>query len=191
VTVESVRRVMVVGPQGYDIARVRQLLAGRELRRKGEEEPVGLLALLPNSEKTVQRYVRAAHIWSTVTPVMLPGYDDPDGLRRKLRQRPTASEQKRLLERLDRRIRSLLREAFLQAGWPRELIDHQETVMEYREVGFRAGVDLSRRYNLPPLKFPRYHVRATFPHLVQGPLAVGAGRYRGLGLFASEAGAVG
>ena len=31
-----------------------------------------------------------------------------------------------------------------------------------------------------------YHVTVTFPHPVSGPLAIGAGRYRGLGLFACE-----
>jgi CRISPR-associated protein Csb2 len=31
-----------------------------------------------------------------------------------------------------------------------------------------------------------YHVRVRFPHSVSGPLSVGSGRYRGLGLFAVD-----
>jgi CRISPR-associated protein Csb2 len=145
---------------------------------------VGLLSLLPSSDRNVQPYVRAARRWSTVTPVLLPGFDDPDGLRRKLHRRPTADAQQHLLERLHRRVLSLLREAWRQAGWPEVLL--ASTAVEYREAGFRPGVDLSRRYALPPLRFPRYHVRVTFPHPVRGPVVLGAGRYRGLGLFAAD-----
>ena len=49
-------------------------------------------------------------------------------------------------------------------------------------------VDLARRYRLPesPSPMPTYHVRVRFPAAVRGPLAVGAGRYRGFGLFAVE-----
>ena len=119
-----------------------------------------------------------------MTPVVLPGFDDPDGLRKKLNDRPNAEQQKNLLGRLDRRILDLIKKAFRQAGWPNELVEQSD--LEYREVGFRAGVDLSRRYELPPLKFSRYHVRVRFRHSIQGPLIVGAGRYRGLGVFAAE-----
>ena len=55
-------------------------------------------------------------------------------------------------------------------------------------MGFRAGVELARRYEVPAnlKKFPAWHVRVRFPQAVGGPMAVGAGRYRGLGLFAGE-----
>ena len=65
-------------------------------------------------------------------------------------------------------------------------IADQKIRPEYRTAGFRPGLDLSNRYELPPMKFPRYHVRVRFPQPVRGPLAIGAGRYRGLGLFAAE-----
>ena len=184
--VESIRRVLVVGPPGSDITRIRQLLGGAELTRKGADEPEAMLSLIPQSDRNVTHYTKSTHAWSTVTPVMLPGYDDPDGLRRKLKERDgkSAAEQKHLLDRLDRRILGLLRDAFIQAGWAADLI--AQCGIEYRSVGFRAGVDLASKYELPPLHFPRFHVRVTFPQSVRGPLAVGAGRYRGLGLFAAE-----
>jgi CRISPR-associated protein Csb2 len=182
--VESIRRVLVVGPPGTDMSRIRQLLSGRELMEEGRPDPVAMLSLISQSDRNVSRYTRSARAWSTVTPVVLPGFDDPDGLKKKLNERPNAELQKNLLERLDRRILDLIKKAFKQAGWPNELVERAE--LEYREVGFRAGVDLSRRYELPPLKFPRYHVRVRFRHPIRGPLAVGAGRYRGLGVFAAE-----
>ena len=182
--VESIRRVLVVGPPGSDIARIRQLLSGAELVDRDSQQTVAVLALIPLSDRNVTNYTKSARVWSTVTPVMLPGYDDPDGLRRKLKERPNAEVQKHLLERLDRRILHLIHEAFLHAGWSGELVRGAE--IEYRNVGYRAGVDLANRYELPPLKYPRYHVRVRFPLAVRGPLAVGAGRYRGMGLFAVE-----
>jgi CRISPR-associated protein Csb2 len=78
----------------------------------------------------------------------------------------------------------LIRKAFEQGGLPGESV--RQAAVEYREPGFRPGVDLARRYRLEPLAFPRYHVRVRWPHAVAGPLAVGAGRYRAPGLFAVE-----
>jgi len=140
-----------------------------------------MLSLIPQSDRGVLHYIREARTWSTVTPVMLPGFDDPDGIRRRLKKEDgkTAAEQRRLLDQLDARVMGLLRKSFEQASFPAGAI-------EYRAVGFRAGVDLASKYILPPLHFPRFHVRVTFPQPVRGPVAVGAGRYRGLGLFAAE-----
>ncbi|HVS40176.1 MAG TPA: type I-U CRISPR-associated protein Csb2 [Gemmataceae bacterium] len=183
--VESIRRVLVVGPPGSDIARIRQFLSGAELMEEGRPDPVAMLSFIPQSDRNVSHYYTpSARVWSTVTPVVLPGFDDPDGLRKKLNERWNAEVQKKRLDRLDRRTLDLIKRAFKQAGCPTELVEDAE--LEYREVGFRAGVDLAMRYELPPLKFPRYHIRVRFRHPIQGPLAVGAGRYRGLGVFAAD-----
>ncbi len=125
-------------------------------------------------------------MWSTVTPVILPGYEDPRGLRGKLKRNRGPEVQKRLLLRLERRAEGLLRKAFRQAGLPPELVD--SATLEWRTAGFRPGVDLAQRYCRPESqqKMPAYHVRVRFPVLVRGPLAVGVGRYRGLGVFSGE-----
>ena len=61
------------------------------------------------------------------------------------------------------------------------------TELSWRGIGFRAGLEPATRYELPDrVNGPRYHVRVRFAHPVRGPLAVGAGRYRGLGVFAVE-----
>ncbi len=184
--VESVRRVIVASPPGSRVREIQQMLAGADLIRDGETEPVAILSLLPQSDKCVKPYSRPSRAWSTVTPVLLPGYDDPAHLRRKLKDNSDPVVQKRCLERLDHRTLDLLKKAFRHAGFAPELVEQMQ--IEWRRGGFRAGVDLASRYCPPKnlAKFPAYHVRVRFPHSIPGPLAVGAGRYRGFGLFAAE-----
>ena len=160
--VESIRRVLIAAPAHCreEIAWVRRTLAGEELvNEKGVSE--ALVTILPGSDWVLQQYIASCKTWTTVTPVILPGHDD--GILKK------ASK--------------LLKTAFAQAGYPEEILERTE--LEWRRVGFRAGVDLASRY-LPPENInhgPRYHVLVTFPHPIYGPLVVGGGRFRGFGLF--------
>lgn len=165
--VESIRRVLIAAPPGFNdrITWIRRRLPGQEL--VWDQEAVGLLNLLVTDDWVLNQYLGpkdGVRSWSTVTPVVWPGHDDRD---------PDKAER-------------ILRKAFVDAGISRELVDGI-TELEWRGVGFRAGVDLATRYCIPqPLKGPRYHVRVKFSHPIRGPFAVGAGRYRGLGLFAAE-----
>ncbi len=197
--VESIRRVLIVGPPGENLDRLRQLLNGRELVPQNEGAgPVAMLVVGSRADKVVDPYVRSAHVWSTVTPVVLPGFDDPDGIRRRLSERDptralTGDEKRRQLAALNRRTCDLLLKAFAHAGIGPELLsaeklDRGEAELEWRDVGFHAGVDLARRYSVNTPRYPRYHVRVRFSHSVSGPLAIGAGRYRGMGVFAVEFG---
>jgi CRISPR-associated protein Csb2 len=161
--VESIRRVLIAAPPGFRDRTdwIRQRLPGQEL--VWGEETFGMLNQLPKSDWVLKQYVGESRVWSTVTPVVLPGYDDRD----------------------DTTAERLLRRAFVHAGFSEEVACGLG--LDWRNVGFRAGVDLASRFCLPDrLNGPRYHVRVTFPHPIRGPLAVGAGRYRGLGLFAGE-----
>jgi len=183
--VDSIRRVLIVAPPhcNQKITWARRAMAGVELINDSKQ-PEALLTILPGSDNVLQQYTGRSTKWSTVTPVILPGYDDPDHLRRKLKKGVDAETQKRFLDRLDARIDGLLRKAFLQAGYSSELV--AQIKLEWRDVGFRAGVELASRY-LPPEnlnKSPRYQVRVTFPLNIIGPIAVGGGRFRGFGLFA-------
>lgn len=184
--VESIRRVLIAAPSqcGPSITWLQRALAGAEL--VNDNAAAALLTILPRSDHVLQQYVGEARTWSTVTPVILPGFDDPDHLRRKLQQGCDAETQRRYLERLDTRLENLLRKAFRQAGFSDDLL--AETQLEWRGIGFRAGVDLASRY-LPPQNLSassRVHVRVRFPIPIRGPLAVGSGRFRGFGLFAQE-----
>jgi CRISPR-associated protein Csb2 len=180
----GIRRVLVVGPPGCDLAPLRRRLNGEELIDQESKEPVAMLSGIPTTDRNVARFLAPSRTWSTVTPVILPGYDDRNGLRSKLKSRKTAEQQTNLLARLDARILSLIWKAFHQAGWTDDALAGAE--VEYRAVGWFPGVDAAKNYELPPLRFPRYHLRIQFPRAVAGPLAIGGGRYRGVGLFASE-----
>jgi CRISPR-associated protein Csb2 len=182
--VESIRRVLIAAPPhcGQQVTWARRAMAGAEL--VSHNGAAALLTILPGSDWVLRQYVEESRTWSTVTPVILPGYDDPDHLRRKLKDCRDAETQKRYLARLDARMDVLLRKAFRQAGFSSELVEQIE--LEWRGVGFRPGVDLVSRY-LPPANLgnsPRIHVRVRFPTAVRGPIAVGSGRFRGFGLFA-------
>jgi len=112
-------------------------------------------------DANVGPYVGRGRTWSTVTPVVLPGYDD-----------------NRAAKAL-----GLLRKSFVQAGVSEEAVAGAE--IRFRGVGYRPGQDLARDYEAPNASSgPKYHVWVRFPVAVTGPLAVGKLRYRGLGLFA-------
>jgi CRISPR-associated protein Csb2 len=185
--VESTRRVLIVAPPhcGQQVAWARRALAGAELVNH-EGNAAALLTILPTSDWVLRQYVESSTTWSTVTPVILPGYDDPDHLRRKLRNGVDAETQKRYLAKLDSRMEDLLRKSFRQAGYSDELM--RDAKMEWREVGFLAGVGKASAY-LPPENLTnatRVHVRVRLPTEVTGPMAIGSGRFRGFGLFVND-----
>ena len=182
--VSGIRRVLVVGPPGFDLAPLRRRLNGEELIDENSKQPVAMLSGIASTDRNVTPFLSPARTWSTVTPVILPGYDDPDGLRAKLKDRGTTEKQKNLLARLDARILALIWKAFHQAGWTADALAGTE--VEYRAVGWFRGLDLAKKYELPKLRFPRYHLRIRFSRPVAGPVVIGAGRYRGMGVFAAE-----
>jgi CRISPR-associated protein Csb2 len=126
------------------------------------------LARLNRDDRFLRLYTKPAEVWASVTPVLLPGYDDRKVHRGNQRKRLDRAEQ-------------LVCKALAQAG-----------------VGFPARIELSRvpfwpgtlhaREYCPRAKlahYPRWHVRLTFDLPWTGPLAVGAGRHVGFGLFAA------
>lgn len=162
--VEGIARVIVAASPTLEaeLSWVRARLGGQEL--VWNQQPVALLEPLPLGDAVVQRYIAASDRWSTVTPVILPGHDD----------------------RSAKKAERLLRRAFLQAGFEHEVVEGIQE-LEWRKVGFRPGVALASHY-LPPDKIhgPLFHVRVRFSRPYAGPIAVGAGRHRGMGIFATE-----
>lgn len=191
--VGNVRRVILASfAEDFEseIAWARRTLSGAELIDE-KKRPVALLSLLPKTDRVVVQYTQQAASWATVTPVVLPGYDDPDHYRRRLKNGIGAHEQKKLLSRLDDRIDGLLRKAIIQAGFSGVLAEHAE--LEWRNSGFLPGVDLASRYGVPDhlRRFPRLHVRLRWRDAqkrsvqVSGPICLGGGRFYGIGLFAA------
>ena len=170
--VTAIRRVLVSAPPGEEaaVAWLRRALSGQELVALGSADPVAVLSLLPQTERALKSYVEPSPVWSTVTPMVMTGHDDNN----------------------QAKAERLVRRALTQAGVPDELA--RCAGLEWRRVGFRAGVELSTRYVVPECfdRRARYHVQIRWlgvrggPVAVQGPLAIGAGRYGGLGLLAAH-----
>lgn len=164
-------RVLVAAPPALaaEIAWVRRALSGAELIDESTRTPQALLSPLPDDEWTLRRYTRASSAWTTVTPVVLPGYDEGKAHKGE----------------------ALIRRSLAHAGIPGRLVDQAE--VDWRLGGWLPGVELATRYDTAAfLKGrPRYHLRVCWrdggrPCPLPGPLSVGAGRYAGFGLLVPE-----
>lgn len=202
-TIGSIRRVLVT-VNGHctpeEFQRIVRALEGRELIDEKQQRPVAFLRRQPGKDRAVADYFAiesASAVWTTVTPVVLPGHDDPRQLRRRLSDTSTlltAEAKEQIVRKLEDRTERLLRKAFLDAGLPPSLVADAD--LQWRGTGFLPGVELSSRYSAPDQcrRFRRVHVRVTWrertpdgelrPKKIAGPLCVGSGRYSGLGLFA-------
>jgi CRISPR-associated protein Csb2 len=184
-TVGAVRRVIVFSTdaRSRDTARGRRARGGMDLVDENTGEVQAVLAATSRSDRVIKRYLSESFTWTTVTPLVLPGYDDPGGLRKKLRTMTRADDQRAVLERLMKRRDGLVRKALRQGGIGDELAFAAR--IETRDVGFLAGVDKASRYAVPShlVNSPRVHVKLTWPVKVAGPLCFGRGRFSGLGLF--------
>jgi CRISPR-associated protein Csb2 len=193
--VSGVRRIIVTSFDDElddEIAWARRALSGEELTFASNGSTEALLSLLPESDLMVRQYVHSATTWATVTPVVLPGYDDPDHYRIRLREGEIgANEQKRLLDRIAQRIDGLLRKAIMHCGLSQALAEHAS--IEWRGNAFWPGSELASRYAVPDhlRRFPRLHVKISWrdgndlPVAIPGPICIGGGRFYGLGLFAA------
>lgn len=195
--VGPVRRVLVTAYGSIERAEFRglvQRLDGLELIDEKTNAPAALLSRLPDSDKvTKDNYLASSDTWATVTPVILPGYDDPRKLRHRLRGKSaiTAAEKNALVAKLDQRIDHLLRKALRQAGYSEAIASH--AAIDWRDSGYLPGTDLASRYMTGDQhrRYLKLHVRIQFrnehghPIPTPGPLCIGGGKFSGTGLFAS------
>lgn len=197
-SVGGIRRVLVSALGSADresFNRFVRQLNGQELIDAKSKEPAAVLVRQTGADSVAHRYIQESTTWASVTPVILPGYDDPRKLRKRLSAANapplTAEEKNELVRKLDARVEHLLRKAIVQAGFPEALARHAE--LEWRSTGFWPGADLVSRYAVPDQhrRFRRLHVRITWrssdgqPLKVAGPICLGGGKHTGLGLFAA------
>ena len=170
-----IRRLLIAEPYGGDGARAawagRRLL-GQTITDKDGNERGELLELWRrpsrpsrgrrSPQEMVKGYVGEHRVWSTVTPVVLPGFDDGK------------------LVKAER----LFLKAVQQAGISVDGI----TDVTLRKAPFWSGSQHPRDYRRPKyLKhLPKWHARIDFRELVSGPIAVGSGRHAGLGVMAGS-----
>ena len=161
-----IRRLLIAEPYGGDgfrAAWARSRLEGQVLRDIDRNERGRLLEVSGRrSENMISRYAGESRSWSTVTPVILPGYDDG-----KL-----AKAEKLLLQAIE--------QAGLSITGIRDLT--------LRKAPFWPRSQHPNHYQLPSYlrHLPGWHVKLTFYEPALGPLALGPGRHIGLGLMANS-----
>ncbi len=170
-----IRRVMLSQPSGStgDLCRaLGQLFDGQMLTPLNGEDRFPPMYLERIDErrrdKVLPYYTGISRVWTSVTPMLLPGYDD--------RKQHRGDHQKRLA-----RAEQLVCKAMIQAD-----IDTPAQI-ELSRVPYWPGSLHAQSYQ-PREKlnnYPRWHVRLTFDQPFTGPFAIGAGRHCGLGLFAA------
>lgn len=192
----DIRRVLVAvqGPiDAGTFRRFTRVLEGQELIDEDAREATALTFQCAEKDGAVAPYFSKSATWSTVTPVILPGFDDPNKLRRRLKPSDEpllAAEKNGILTKLDARIETLLKKAIRQSGFSEKMAQHAE--LEWRNSGFWPGTALASQYAVPKQhrRYRRLHVRITWrtpdgaPLEVSGPICIGGGRFSGLGLFA-------
>jgi CRISPR-associated protein Csb2 len=195
--VGSIRRVLVtargnLAPQEF--RRLTQRLDGQELTDEKSQEVAALIFRKGDSDGAIRPYFEESATWATVTPVILPGYDDPRKLRRRLDDpdAPLATDEKtELLRKLDARIEHLLRKAIVQSGFSEAMARDAE--LDWRSTGFWPGTAHAAKYAVPEQhrRYRRLHVGITWRSSdgqivkVPGPICIGGGKHSGLGLFAA------
>lgn len=143
----------------------RQMLPGQFLNDDKTGDRKAMLAPLTGIDWVLQQYVGTLDTWATVSPVILPGSDEG---------KFTKTEK-------------LFFKALRHAGYSPEAL----TELEFRNVSFWPGGELALKFQRPDyLKknhWSVYHVRLRWRNAVAGPIAIGAGRHCGLGIFAASA----
>ena len=158
-----IRRLLIAEPFGGDGSHKRwaqERLLNAVLRdQDGNDRGVLLDPWRAASGPMIARYVDQARTWCTVTPVILPGFDDG---------RHAKAEK-------------LFLTAVRDAGLPIDAVAE----LTMRKAPFWPAQH-PRQYAVPAYlnHLPAWHVQIVFREQVPGPLAIGAGRHAGLGIFA-------
>jgi len=164
-----IRRVLIAEPFGGDgshSAWAEQRLRSQSLQDHDGNERGALLDLWRQSSRgMLALYVDQHRTWTSVTPIILPGFDD--GKRTKA----------------DR----LFLQAVQQAGLPVQAISD----FTLRKAPFRTGLH-PNQYRRPDYldsgkgrRFSAWHVHMSFRDPLAGPITIGAGRHVGLGVLAA------
>ena len=192
-TVGAIRRVLVTVKgriSNDEFKRIVRNLEGCELVDEQTGEIIAFLRQQSHNDNAIKTFFAKACEWVSVTPVILPGYDDPGKLRRRLNSgNLTSQEKENIVIKLEKRIDSLLRKALIQAGYPDEHV--KNAFIQWRGSGYLPGVDLAKNYAVPGQhrRYRRLHVRILWrdpqgnPLDIRGPICIGGGRFTGLGLF--------
>jgi CRISPR-associated protein Csb2 len=158
-----------------EIDGIKKRLYGSDLVNK-DGEVIGIVEPILGKDlgkdDIIKRYIYHSDSWSTVTPVVLPGFD----------------------EKINSKTDGLLRKSIIHAGFPEFLADNAK--LEWRKTGFLLGTKRIGDYGIPKYikekNHPLYHVHIEWKNengdkiKVPGPICLGDGRFRGIGLFVAD-----
>ncbi|MFN3706369.1 MAG: type I-U CRISPR-associated protein Csb2 [Thermoflexales bacterium] len=162
----GIRRVLIVEPVGGDgkhASWAQRALNGEPLVRESDGLTLAELSSELNQadSRLLICYVKEADTWLSVTPVILPGYDD-------------GKYHKAL---------KLLRKALEDARIPESIVQD----VRLQKAPFWPGSAHPTAYFMPGYvrHYSAWHALIKFKQPFYGPLALGVGRHIGLGLFAA------
>lgn len=179
----GVRRVMICAPVGDDawLGHVAKRLAGQALQpvrgdEFGDREPPMLVPMYLSGDGVTRCYTMESSVWHSFTPVILPGHGD---------HKP-------------KKIRALIERALIQSGVEQPCDFEWSAFSRFRKSfsAHKYGKDKQPQGYYRPgylLSQTAVHLTLRFhdgteqknPVAIPGPLAIGAGRHCGLGLFAA------
>lgn len=179
----AIRRVLVaelIDSGQSHLSWVRQMLPGQFLMDEKTRDRKALLTPLTGGDWVLRKYTDSSDIWATVTPVVLPGSDAR--ARKRSGGRPgSAGSCGGKLAKAEKLFFKTLR----HAGYSPDALAE----LEFRNVSFWPGGESALNFHRPNyLKnghWSVYHVRLRWKQSIKGPLAIGAGRHCGLGIFAA------
>lgn len=172
-----IRRLLIAEPFGGDSSCAgwaqHRLRNATLIDEDGNERGILLDLWRSGSSEMIRRYVGESRTWCSVTPVILPGYDDFKAPRRHDREQLTKAER-------------LFFKSLIHAGIPTESV--ADVFM--RRAPFQPGSQHPKHYHRSDYLAdqrarPGWHVRIVFREPMSGPLVIGAGRHCGLGIFAA------
>ncbi|MDE3100890.1 MAG: type I-U CRISPR-associated protein Cas5/Cas6 [Chloroflexota bacterium] len=158
-----IRRVLLVDPLGQPETRTQTIVRSLQGASLMDETNVWRADLQPVADpkdgEVFRAYLSTAKVWGSVTPVVLPGYDDRD----------------------PRKATRLILKSLAQAGY-----DTPVAEISLEPLPVFPGAERAETYFVPEYmrSSRRTHLVITFAHPVSGPLAIGRGRHVGLGLMA-------
>lgn len=160
-----IRRTLIAEPasgSGKVAEWARRRLSAGKIYDNERKEYRGLLVEPgdTDSRQIDRKYTNPSKTWRSVTPVILPGTD----------------------KRKRRKAEAQILKTLAQAGYNESMIaDWNISKTPHWKNGLHA-----ESYNIPPEFIGRgvWHLELEFKNKVAGPVAIGAGRFRGLGVMA-------
>ena len=169
----SIRRMMITAPPGDGnwLKFLCDRLQGQQLRpdpERGPYLPHAPLLIRSTSNAVTNHYLRLSKSWASVTPVILPGFDDGNSAKTK----------------------KLIKKALIQSGievpcefewrsiswFPKSHTAHKSDKHGH-PIGYIRPTHLMQQSSV--------HLRLRFEQECHGPLTLGAGRHCGFGLMAA------